>query len=193
MEERTQQLVESNRELQESEYKFRTLSDATFEGIIISDKGKILEVNKAAPLMFGYSVSELVGKSAFTLISPEYQDDVKNKMLSGYEGLHEIIGLKKDGTAFPLEAHGKMLPFKGQHVRVTAVRDLTAKKKAEEEIKALRGIIPICSHCKEIRDDKGYWNKLEAYLHEHYDAEFSHSICPRCAKELYPDLNVYDD
>ena len=54
-------------------------------------------------------------------------------------------------------------------------------------IKTLRGFLPICASCKKIRDDKGYWNQLESYIHEHTDVEFSHGICPECAKTLYPE------
>jgi len=54
------------------------------------------------------------------------------------------------------------------------------------DIKTLSGLIPICSHCKNIRDDKGYWTKLEQYIHDHSDAKFSHGICPDCIKEHYP-------
>lgn len=58
-------------------------------------------------------------------------------------------------------------------------------KKALEEVKTLRGIIPICSYCKQIRDDQGMWKKLEAYIHEHSEAHFSHGICPDCyAKQM---------
>jgi hypothetical protein len=66
-------------------------------------------------------------------------------------------------------------------------------EKALSEIKTLQGILPICSNCKSIRDDKGYWQKLEKFLEERSAAEFSHSICPECAKKLYPDLDIYDD
>lgn len=54
------------------------------------------------------------------------------------------------------------------------------------EVKTLGGMMPICSHCKKIRDDKGYWNQIEAYLNEHTDAEFTHGICPDCAREVFP-------
>ena len=64
---------------------------------------------------------------------------------------------------------------------------------ALEEIKTLKGIIPICSSCKKIRDDSGYWNQIEAYIRRHSEAEFSHGICPDCAKKLYPDLDLYGD
>jgi hypothetical protein len=56
-----------------------------------------------------------------------------------------------------------------------------------KDVKVLKGLIPICAKCKKIRDDKGYWNQVETYIHEHSEADFSHGICPECAKELYPD------
>jgi hypothetical protein len=55
------------------------------------------------------------------------------------------------------------------------------------QVKTLRGLIPICASCKSIRDDQGYWRRLEAYLKERSDAEFSHGICPECYRRLYPD------
>ena len=57
---------------------------------------------------------------------------------------------------------------------------------ALDEVRTLRGIIPICANCKQIRDDKGFWNEVEKYVCEHTNAEFSHGICPKCMKELYP-------
>ncbi len=61
------------------------------------------------------------------------------------------------------------------------------------EVKKLSGFLPICSSCKKIRDDEGYWNQIESYIRDHSEAEFSHSICPECVKKLYPDLEIYDD
>ena len=59
---------------------------------------------------------------------------------------------------------------------------------ALDTIKTLHGIIPICSNCKKIRDDKGSWSQIEAYISKHSEAKFSHGICPECAKELYPEF-----
>jgi hypothetical protein len=56
-----------------------------------------------------------------------------------------------------------------------------------EEIKILRGIVPICSFCKKIRDDQGKWIEVEAYVSRHSEAKFSHSLCPKCQKEHYAD------
>ncbi len=68
-------------------------------------------------------------------------------------------------------------------------RDLEQKnsdlERAHSEIKTLSGIIPICMHCKEVRDDKGYWNKVEEYISMHSTALFSHGICPTCMKKYY--------
>jgi hypothetical protein len=69
--------------------------------------------------------------------------------------------------------------------REKLISDLQA---ALAEIKTLSGLIPICSWCKKIRDDKGYWTILEAYLNEHSGAQFTHGICPECFAKLYPDL-----
>lgn len=61
-------------------------------------------------------------------------------------------------------------------------------KRALSEVKELSGLLPLCSSCKKIRDDNGYWNVLEQYISSRTDAEFSHSICPDCAKKIYPDI-----
>jgi len=81
-------------------------------------------------------------------------------------------------------------------------RDITKRKRAEQErekvveklqaalaeVKTLSGLLPICASCKKIRDDQGYWTQLEAYIRDHSEAEFSHSICPECARKVYPEL-----
>ena len=59
---------------------------------------------------------------------------------------------------------------------------------AVRKIKTLSGLLPICSNCKKIRDDKGYWKQIESYIRDHSEAEFTHSMCPICAKKLYPEL-----
>ena len=66
-------------------------------------------------------------------------------------------------------------------------------KQALANVKQLSGLLPICSHCKKIRDDKGYWEQIESYLSEHTEAIFSHGICQECAVKHYPDLDLYND
>ena len=62
-------------------------------------------------------------------------------------------------------------------------------QKAYNEVKTLKGMLPICAKCKKIRDDKGYWNQIESYIKKHSEAEFSHSICPECAAEINAELD----
>jgi hypothetical protein len=64
---------------------------------------------------------------------------------------------------------------------------IASLREALKKVKILSGLIPICAACKKIRDDKGYWNQIESYIKEHSEAEFTHAICPECAKELYPE------
>ena len=88
---------------------------------------------------------------------------------------------------------------------VIIARDMTVWKQAELErekliaelrealanIKTLRGLIPICSSCKKVRNDQGYWQRVEEYVQEHSEIGFSHGICESCAKELYPEFINY--
>jgi hypothetical protein len=68
-------------------------------------------------------------------------------------------------------------------------RELTRLvEEAVANVKQMRGLLPICASCKKIRDDKGYWNQVEAYISEHSEVEFSHGLCPECARKLYPDI-----
>jgi PAS domain S-box-containing protein len=82
-----------------------------------------------------------------------------------------------------------------QRKRVEVEREklIDELKVALDEVKLLSGFLPICSSCKNIRDDKGYWNRIENYISKHSEAEFSHSICPECAKKLYPDFQINNE
>lgn len=74
--------------------------------------------------------------------------------------------------------------------RARLIEDL---ENALAEVKTLRGFLPICSNCMKVRDDEGFWQKIEKYIQDRSDAKFSHSICPDCAKELYPNIKIYND
>jgi PAS domain S-box-containing protein len=67
-------------------------------------------------------------------------------------------------------------------------RTIAELQRAVAEVKVLSGLLPVCASCKKIRDDNGYWNQIEAYVRKHSEADFTHSICPDCAEELYPDF-----
>jgi PAS domain S-box-containing protein len=120
--------------LLESEERFNRiseLSEASFEGIAISDKGIIIEVNHRLASMLGYGPAEMIGKQAQDFVAPEARDFVMENMMSDNEGPYEHLALKKNGTTFPVEIHAKLIPFDGQIVRVTAIRDISNRKQAE--------------------------------------------------------------
>ncbi|MCP3927746.1 MAG: PAS domain S-box protein, partial [Bacteroidetes bacterium] len=143
--------------------------------------------------MVGYPVTELLNMKSIDLVSPEDRDEAQYKILSEYDKPYKINGLKKNGIRFPLEVHGKIFSYQGRQVRVTAIRDLTEQKKAEEEIKILRDILPICSFCKNIRNDEGYYEQIEGYIHKHSGVDFSHTICPQCMEKHYPEYSQKSD
>lgn len=80
---------------------------------------------------------------------------------------------------------------------VNVTRELRQKNRELQEalghVKRLQGLLPICSACKKIRNDRGYWQQIESYIREHSDAEFTHSICPECMEKLYGDLLAEQD
>lgn len=86
-----------------------------------------------------------------------------------------VEGITRDVTEFrrAQEAQGKLI---------------LELKAALDKVHTLSGLLPICSSCKKIRDDKGYWNQIESYIYEHAEVEFSHGLCPECAKKLYPEF-----
>jgi len=85
-----------------------------------------------------------------------------------------------------VERLGKVIERKQAEEALKQERDNL--QDALAEVKRLSGLLPICANCKNIRDDKGYWNQIEAYIRDHSEADFSHSICPECAKNLYPEF-----
>lgn len=108
---------------------------------------------------------------------------------------HETKGLELGAVDYITK------PFNPAIVRLRVKNQLELKKhrdglalrnaelqEALAKIKTLSGLLPICASCKKIRDDKGYWNRIETYISDHSEAEFSHSICPECTKKLYPEL-----
>lgn len=83
---------------------------------------------------------------------------------------------------------GSFAGFIGSCIDVTerVVAEEALKKQQESEVKMLKGLLPICMHCKKVRDDKGYWTQLESYIRQHTEAEFSHGICKECRELHHP-------
>ncbi|MGC5324510.1 putative bifunctional diguanylate cyclase/phosphodiesterase [Brevibacillus sp. SYSU BS000544] len=120
--------------LEQSEERFRKLSEVTFEGIIIHRDGIALEINEAFSRLLGYTREEIIGKEVFQLATVEDRDVIKQAILSNSESVYEAIGLRKDNTTFDAELYAKIIEYEGGPARVSAIRDITARKQAEKQI-----------------------------------------------------------
>ena len=122
---------EAEEKLRDSEDRYRSLSEAAFEAILVHDGGRIVDVNQALCDLGGYSWHELVGRDGFELIASEHRELVYRNLLAEYDRPYEIEILRRDGTRVPVELQARSFPFRGQVLRVAALRDVSARRKAE--------------------------------------------------------------
>ena len=141
LEKRVQELEQAESErklayeaLKESEERLEALSEASFEAIFLSEKGICLDQNQAAERMFGYTRAEAFGRHGTEWMVPEDREQVKNNILSGYEEPYQVTALRKNGTTFPCEIQGKRITYRRRPIRITALRDITDRRRAEKEL-----------------------------------------------------------
>ena len=203
----------AEKELLESEEKFRNIVEISLAGIYIIQAGIFKYVNKKFAEILGYSVEECLDNMPFQqTVHPEdlnlVREQISQRISGKVDSVHYTFrGIRKDGKVIHVEIFGSTIQLEGKPSVSGSILDITERKLMEKdrdnlivdlqkslsEVKTLRGFLPICSHCKKIRDDKGYWNQIESYIQEHSETEFSHGICPECAKKYYPDINPYDE
>ncbi|MFQ6606889.1 MAG: PAS domain S-box protein, partial [Fidelibacterota bacterium] len=128
-----------NTALQESEARFRVLSESAAEAIAIHDKGVILDVNSTYCQLFGYERKEVIGRSVLDFAAPESKDLVLKNVKRGYQKPYEAVGLRKDGSTFIGELIGKPIPYIGRTVRATIIRDITERKQLEKILEQIVG------------------------------------------------------
>ena len=121
--------------LLDNEERYRTLSEAAFEGMIISVGGKVVMANQAFADMFGYDSDEVIGLSPVEITTPESAERIMKNIQTSYEKPYEVIGVKKGGSTFNVEIMGKDCLYKSQKARVTAVRDITERKQGEDALR----------------------------------------------------------
>ncbi len=124
--------------LRESEARLRYLSDATFEGIAVSQNGKVLDANPAFLSLYGYTREQVIGKAGDLLTVPEVRALVRQKVTDGDERAYEVQCLRGDGSTFLAEVRGRKVLWNGQPARVTAVRDITERKLMEDALQESR-------------------------------------------------------
>ena len=122
--------------LKESEERFRFLTEAAFEGIIIHKDGVLLNANDQFFEMFGYEAREILGRQAIPiLIAPKSVQYIRKQIREGTLTPYEVMGRKKDGTVFPILIHAKTMEYQDDEVRVAAIRDLSYRKQTEFDLR----------------------------------------------------------
>jgi len=117
------------------------LSEAPFDAIFISEKGICTGQNVAAAEIFGYTLEEALGQPAINWVAPESRALVTENIVAGCEKAYEAVGLRKDGSTFAVELHGKMTQYNGRTVRVTALRDISERKLADAQLRLLSTVV----------------------------------------------------
>lgn len=131
-EERRAQLEESVRAVGASKERFRRLADAAFEGLAIHEHGTLLECNAACESMFGYETGTLAGRTAFDIIHESCHPLIHARIATPIDDPYEAIGVRRDGSTFPIEIAGKSIPYQGRMHRVVALRDLSERQRVQE-------------------------------------------------------------
>jgi len=122
--------------LRESEERFRLLSESAFEAIVIHEEGILIEANARFFKMFGYKPHELLGNQVIPLIvAPESIEFMREQISAGATTPYDSVGIRKDGTRFPMEIHARPIEYQGRRVRVGAIRDLSDRKQTEEALR----------------------------------------------------------
>jgi PAS domain S-box-containing protein len=197
--------------LSESERKYRTLVTNIPDIAWRADsKGKILYISPKVYETCGYTPDEIYRTGPKFLLEIIHPDDLE-RVKASWESLFNKSGTfdieyrikRKDGQWIWLQdkaiATGQE---SGVNYADGVLSEVTDRKKAEKEretliqrlhmalsqVKTLQGLLPICASCNKIKDGDGSWERLETYIRKHTDASFSHSICPQCAKKLYPEI-----
>ncbi len=189
--------AEQNKLLVESEEKFRELSNLTFEGIIIHDIGIIMNTNHSFEKMIGMTKDELIGKDIIKISFPEkYHKLIREKLQLEYAEPYELEMQRKDGTLIPIEVESRKVIYNGKVGRVTAIRDITERKKSEIEIRKLSTAIRQAFVTVVITDSIGnieyvnpYFEKLTGFSFEEIKGKNSNILATGKTKpESYKDL-----
>lgn len=193
-----------------SERKYRRLVESLEREYIIYSHdvdGNFTYLSPSIINVLGYTPDEFMGNYTDYLTDNPMNQSVLEHTEAGLRGEkqdpYEAEYWHKDGhrvqlrtTEVPIfDENGRVSEIEGivqditELKRVEAERERVIQKleKALVEIRSLRGILPLCSFCKKIRDDKGYWEQVDVYIRKHSEADISHGICPECMKEHYPE------
>ena len=195
--------------LHESEHRFQDILNRAPSVVYVKDlQGRYTFANYHFERLSGFRSEEILGRTDFDLFPPEVarqsnQNDRKALKMQSPLEIEEIGPVGGDMHTF-ISAKFPLHNARGETYAICGIStDITSRKAAEADrerliaelqsalskVRLLSGFLPICASCKKIRDDKGYWQQIEAYIRDHSEAEFSHGICPDCSERLYPGLH----
>ena len=124
--------------LRQSEERFARLADASFEGIAVTEQGRVVDVNPQLARMLGYEPLEMIGMLISRFVAPESRDLVAQRVRSDNDEPYEHLALRKDGSVFPVEVRARSIAAQGETVRLTAIRDMSERRKLEEDLRVIR-------------------------------------------------------
>jgi PAS domain S-box-containing protein len=133
--------LQAEQQNKENAERYRALSEVTREGIAIHDGNRIVEANAAFGFLFGCQPAEIIGRAPWDFIAPEARNDAVARATSGTAEPYESVGLRSDGSRFPIEVCARMIAYQGRPMRVKLVRDLTAQKTAEADLRHERELL----------------------------------------------------
>ena len=136
-----EQQEQAEKALRKSQERFHCLADAGFEGIGIYHEGEILDANERLAEMFGYKIDDIIGKNTLDFVAGESMDLVLEKRGAETEEPYEYMALRRDGTVFPVEVQTKAIAYEGRMVKVAAIRDISGRNGAEQELKAPNNLL----------------------------------------------------
>lgn len=119
------------------------------------------------------------------------QDDMELALRMVHDGAQDY--LVKNLVDYTMLARSIRYAIERKHLLMEQDRNIAKLKEALADVKTLSGLLPICASCKHIRDDKGYWHQVEAFIQQHSAAVFTHGLCPKCAKKIYPNTSADND
>ncbi len=182
--------------LRDSEEKFRMLSEASLEGLAVLERGVIIEANRAMAGMFGYELEELIGKSPLELAAPESVELIRRNVQTGYDQPYEAVGLRKDGSRFSAEIHGRSFRYMGREVRISALRDLTARRQAEKSLRDLSLAVNASGDIVFMTDTSGIITSVNSQFTDWYGytaEEVVGKTTPRILKSGHQGQDVYEE
>jgi len=194
--------------LSRSEARFRKLVDEAPVAVALLREGRFLHASASWVTLFGFTeLRDLGERTLLDLVHTEEASALATSPLlcpcgSEDQAAFTYRALRRDGGVFLVATEVRWLELEDGPAALAFFRDITEERRVEaerealirdlrkalDEVQVLSGLLPVCSYCRKVRDDQGYWSRFEAYLEARTQASCSHGICPDCLREHFPEI-----